>query len=599
MKIIKSKSFFLIIFFFSIYISSILWDLIVIEYENPHIIGEYSKNEYNAINDILRYFIFLSSPTFVFIVYKFYKEKNSIQKISNFFKKSYNERNLLKQNLNLNIIFLIIVLLQILIFFSIEFSTAPIDSFHEGQKMGSAYRNFLDNTLWSKSYVTVGIFYETLSSSFFWKIFDNISIGVTRFADLFYILIFKISLITLIYLLSKITRLDFFKQIIFFLFNSLISTNLIDYNLVSLDLISYREITIIILSIFIYFLIINYKVNLTIFFISLMSPVSLILSIDRGLICNLIILVVFFYLILAKRNKESFLLIFFFTFSWFTTFLILGEEFYYFINNTFLIYKEMSYIHGLIHPTPFSNQPNSSRATKTMLLILICIIISINSMFKKKYSNEFVKFLIFFTIISIGSYLYALGRSDGAHIKNSFGYPVITFLFFISYIFLKKIHNFSRLNQKIFSLILIIIFIIGSNLNLEKILSFNSRFKNYIHLDDKIFLSSQEIKFIEFLKPIVEAYDCVQLFNNDAILYYLLRKKSCTKFYFIWSASSPYNQARFINDLVNTKIIIGGGNKNNWHFTMEKKLYLTDKYIKDNYVLLEAFNDWYVLIKKR
>ena len=102
----------------------------------------------------------------------------------------------------------------------------------------------------------------------------------------------------------------------------------------------------------------------------------------------------------------------------------------------------MNYI-CLIHPTPFTDQPNSSRATKTLMLILICIMISINLISKKKYPNEFVKLIIFFTIISVGSYLYALGRSDGPHIKNSFGFPLITFVIFMTYFLLKKMKKFS------------------------------------------------------------------------------------------------------------------------------------------------------------
>ena len=144
----------------------------------------------------------------------------------------------------------------------------------------------------------------------------------------------------------------------------------------------------------------------------------------------------------------------------------------------------MNYVHGLIHPTPFTDQPNSSRATKTLLLILICIIISINLIFKKKYPKEFDKIILFLTIISIGSYLYALGRSDGPHIKNSFGFPLISFFIFISYFLLRKIKIFS--NVKIYSLNFVVLFFLisFSNLNLSKLFTFNDRFKNYIYLED-------------------------------------------------------------------------------------------------------------------
>ena len=52
-------------------------------------------------------------------------------------------------------------------------------------------------------------------------------------------------------------------------------------------------------------------------------------------------------------------------------------------------------------------------------------------------------------------------------------------------------------------------------------------------------------------------YSCIQLFSNDAILNYLLRKKSCTKYYFVWSAASKTNQNQFIKELSDTNIING------------------------------------------
>ena len=69
----------------------------------------------------------------------------------------------------------------------------------------------------------------------------------------------------------------------------------------------------------------------------------------------------------------------------------------------------MGYIHGLIHPEPFSNELNSSRATKTLISIIIILIISLNLFFKanKSFSIEFKTFLLFLSIVSFLSYIYA------------------------------------------------------------------------------------------------------------------------------------------------------------------------------------------------
>ena len=46
-------------------------------------------------------------------------------------------------------------------------------------------------------------------------------------------------------------------------------------------------------------------------------------------------------------------------------------EFYDIVNNTISVLKNQNYIHGIIHPQPFSDMPNSSRATKSLLFIMI------------------------------------------------------------------------------------------------------------------------------------------------------------------------------------------------------------------------------------
>ena len=52
-----------------------------------------------------------------------------------------------------------------------------------------------------------------------------------------------------------------------------------------------------------------------------------------------------------------------------------------FLKNSKKIISQMNYIHGIIHPSPFSDDPHASRATKTLILILINLVISIKLFF--------------------------------------------------------------------------------------------------------------------------------------------------------------------------------------------------------------------------
>ena len=169
----------------------------------------------------------------------------------------------------------------------------------------------------------------------------------------------------------------------------------------------------------------------------------------------------------------------------------------------------------------------------------------------------------------------------------------------MTYFLLKKMKKFSGV--KFFSLSLVIFIFLISSLNIEisNLFSFKKRFQNYIYLDDHIFLSDKEKKLVQFLEPKVKDLECIQLFSNDAILYYLLRKKSCSKFYFIWSASSIYNQKRFIDDLEKIDLIIDGGKKNLWDYPLKEKLFLVNEYIDENFYISDSFEDWKILIRQK
>ena len=85
----------------------------------------------------------------------------------------------------------------------------------------------------------------------------------------------------------------------------------------------------------------------------------------------------FFIFFNNKKNYKNFIILLPSIFIWWLLFYFyLGSEFKHFIGNTFSVYKYVSYIHGIIHPTPFSDHPDSSRATKTLLSIIFILIIN-------------------------------------------------------------------------------------------------------------------------------------------------------------------------------------------------------------------------------
>ena len=110
-----------------------------------------------------------------------------------------------------------------------------------------------------------------------------------------------------------------------------------------------------------------------------LSISTLLWGIDRGLVMNLILISFLIFLLIRKDLKSFIILLSSIFFWWLLFYFYLGSEFKHFIDNTFSIYKYVSYIHGIIHPTPFSDHPDSSRAAKTLLSIIFISIFRVVS----------------------------------------------------------------------------------------------------------------------------------------------------------------------------------------------------------------------------
>ena len=468
--------------------------------------------------------------------------------------------------------------------------------------MSSAYKYSVDQSLWSGSYVTVGIFFETISSNLIWKFFDQLSIGSTRYSNLIYILILKLILIFIFFQITILSKLKDSLQIFFNFLLNLSGFQIIDYT-GGVDNFIWREIfPLLTLLIFLQiFLKPNLK-NYLVIFLGPISALSIFWSVDRGIVCNLMLIVLISYLLINKNFKSFLNLSLSIIFTWLAFYFYFGNEFNYFIDNTASILNEMNIIGGIIHPLPFSDDPNSARATKTLFLISISIILSLELIFftKIKIENKFIFALIAISLFSFLSYGYAIGRSDGPHIKSAFGfvqifYSVIIFYFFL--IYFDKLSFFSNIithKKKIFFLILILS-VTNFDLKIQNILNFNERLSKYVKIEDNFFLTEREISFVNNAKKIVQEYDCIQLFTNDILFYYLLRKPSCTIYYFPITVGSKKNQLKFNESMINTRIIIS--DISNHSFSPNYRLKFTKNYIDNYYENIYAEDIW--IIKRK
>ena len=595
----------IILFFFIvilIYSSAIIWNFIKIPYVESDILGEYTTNNHHALNDVFRYVYFVIIPLVGFLLFKIFIEKKKFHLfyLSEISSETYKAKSKL---FFINILLIFLLLIE---FLSISFPENVIDIFHDGQKLSSAYKSLLDGSLWSGSYITSGIIYENLGPRLFWQFLNHASIGSMRLLDLFYILIFKISLIILIY---EIIKKNFFREnlkITYFLSMALVSIFLIDYNLNSGDSFSQRDIPIIIFLIIFFRYLNNFNnIYLPFILLGMLSVVTFYWSVDRALVINALLIFCCIYFFINKKYYNIGLLILSSIFFWYISYIYLGKEFIFFLENTISIFKNHIYVFGIIHPTPFSEMPNSSRATKSLLLIIISILISFNFLLNsnKKYNNQFKVIIITLTAAGFCGYIYALGRSDGGHIKQTIGILVILYSLFALYNlinFFEKVLLNKKVKKKLFLLInsiLLITLIYNIKINASNILDYPKRTKDYIYLNDSSFLSNEQNEFIDRLKPLIKNDSCIQLFTNDAALSYLVKKPNCSKYFFIYSLGSVDEQNSMIEEIKETRLVIYKGQTDNWGYLPQIKLPLVNEYIKLNFLEVIKILDWELRIR--
>ena len=329
---------------FSLIISKFLWTKINIPYsENPNItniVGTYSKFKYNPINEVIRYLLFIFLPIIVFflsIQFFYYKNlrrvKDIIYSVNNF----QEIKN--KSDLNLNFCLIIILLITILNFTSASFPLGKIDMFHEGQRLSAAINYLSNNGLWSSSFMTIGLFYEVLQSLIAFNLFESQSIGSGRLIYILLGLFSKLSLIVLIYQITREVNLEKNYKVIFFLIVCFLILVLTIKNLHNRDL-----PLLLLLNFLAHTFSTNAKTLITNFLIGILSIFSIIWSIERGVYLNITLLILLIFYLYRRYYLHFFLTVSGITIGWIIFYLAIGQnEFYHFYNNTKDVLVYMDY----------------------------------------------------------------------------------------------------------------------------------------------------------------------------------------------------------------------------------------------------------------
>lgn len=609
-QIIKQIKFFLPTLFVT-FLVFFLWDKINFSFKNPdEIYGYHSINKYSTLNDNIRYIISILVPSFVYFFSLAKRKKIGFSELKKLFIVTPDDSKKIKISFSLLVIFITIILIYTL---SINFNTSYMDLFHEGQVLIGAKNFEFKKNLWTGNYVVTSLFIDVLNSKISWALSGIKNISSYRLFMNFLNMVGLITAVIFVYNLINISELQnrISKTILFLLLSFLV------FYFFKNGSLGFREIP---LFLFLSLVILSNKGGssfLTSILIGFLPLISILWSLDRGVFLIFIYFFFFIFLFLNKRKKDLFIIFFSILFSFYIFYEIIGHsEFITFIFNSINILSSAELLNGIIHPVPFSNEINSSRATKSIIIILLNTLILIHFFLSHREIklDSFRLILFLFLIESIIFYKIGLTRSDGGHIKQGSALSLLQIILFFLYMFFLKIekNKILKLNKKSFSICIFFLFFIFifNNFKLyqfKNLLSFNERFEKYIKADDHIYLNKNEKVLIQKLKKLLKNENCFQIFTYETAIQYFVNKRTCTKFSHIMNLGGKKNQLLFINQLMdsNPKYILTGGtyskignmkNDQSYRLSAKERFPYIEKYINENYKIFKRVESWNILI---
>tara|TARA_E500000178_G_scaffold354812_1_gene425190 strand:+ start:849 stop:2666 length:1818 start_codon:yes stop_codon:yes gene_type:complete len=605
MRVFLSSALTIFIFIFFSYI----WQFINLPFSNPNeVVGILAEKKINPLNDTVRFIALFTGTVGFFFFIRLYQEKNLFNIDFLFNKSKFSNLSSIKIN-DIKFVLAFLFIYLAIDFFSYNPNYFFYDPLHDGDNLTPAQNFEISKKIWSSSYAIHGAS-NSLYGFLGWQIFDVKSIGSLRYFYVLLLFFLKILTVIFSFQILKLINLEKKNKKIIFLILSIIFINFVNYQTpINYSILSFRDIFLVLYLIFLIQLFSQQKLNKNIIFIlSIISNIALIFHYDIGTYLQItnIFLIIYFFV------SKKFNLIFFFLVSylvcWTILLIIFGfKELNLFLEHYSIIVKNIDFIHGLSFPHPvfdLGNNQHAARATRALFLLVAatCLVIEIVIFQKKKLSNNQKILFIFFIILGVLSFKNALGRSDSYHIRMSTEIPLIIILT----LFFSNIIN-SNLLLKLngnFKNIILIIFLSSAiffKFDYINIINFNKNVKSFILAKDNKYLDKDTLIFYNDAKNILYQEECIFNFTMDLGLPYLLRKKTCSRYFQTYIFSGKDNEKKYISDLknINHKYIIYESPK----FVVDNikivdRLKFVNKFIKDNYNPYYEKNGFKIYVKK-
>ena len=74
-----------------------------------------------------------------------------------------------------------------------------------------------------------------------------------------------------------------------------------------------------------------------------------------------------------------------------------------------------------------------------------------------------------------------------------------------------------------------------------------------ILFEDEKYMSKEYIKLVSYFGNLIKKDKCATIFTNETALYYFLKKPSCSKFYYMWTATPLIIQEKIVKKIYERK----------------------------------------------
>jgi len=597
---------------------------IIIPYSNElGVSGPLTLIKFNPLNNTLRFLFIVFFPAAIYFVIffirrilvniKFSKEKDISKGVNNRLENKRLPYNNTANGLDKKVVLLVIFIL--FLFFHLGFSTfndKPLDTFHEGESLGTAIDYQSNKKPYKDTVFIHGVFQDPVRSIIAFKLFGK-SISSQR------LLVSILNIIVCILFFTAVFFL-FDLQIVYGVFAGIVLFLFLDvgYNIPFRDISTY--LFIIVVSLFYNKFIkklfdksfLNKKktpffcfLTFLCFFIPTASFAN---SIDRGLYSFASAIFLFLItVILLYRKKKAFPLFISSAASGFIAglaviLIAIKGALYEFFNFTFIVmpsFKELL--------DAFVYEFNGRNLIPVALFSMI--VFWIGDRFLMSILNKNIKFFdriksfiatyymeLFLIFLSLAFFKGALGRCDIGHIL----YVSAPLFIAVVYISIKNSIGLRENNSRIFySLTLIVLLtVVVSNLFKHDFSREENWWKFSTNIKDEELMPKSHKNTVEFLKNNLKEDEYFLTMTSEGTWYYFVDKPCPIKFPITVVATPKFYQKEVINQLKEKKdkikYIIYKNNlwTNNFDFIPNEKRYShLIKYIKKNYRFSQMIDD--------